>query len=126
MITYYKIVKLRNMYVPDLQCRRQAEILEGAYDTIIDAQCAIDDLQDAIYITDNGEAGAPEYIILEDVDADYISSGRGGDYSNYEWDGCTCGKGRENNPCGECDACIQCMINQDVKYCQDNAIKITI
>lgn len=116
MNTRYAIAILPNEYesgVPGGQVRFLADETSCGhvpiyyYDTIDEAKSAIEEEEDGIYVTNNNEAGAPEYIIVEESIADYINSGRDGDMGAYNWDDCDC---------GECNDCIQLMIDQDRDY----------
>lgn len=71
--------------------------------------------KDAVYYTSHGESGCPTYLVVDDVSADYVISGRGGDISNYNWEDADC-------DCGECSACFAMMIAQDRAFLQDNAL----
>jgi hypothetical protein len=88
--------------------------------TLDEARERVAELDGEVYVTDNGEAGRPEYVIVEDGIADYISSGRNMDLSNYDWDDCSCKAGDEGQCCGECNECLQLQYDQDEQYIRDN------
>jgi hypothetical protein len=125
----YMIAILRNVYQPDLSGLGTVRFYHEEpndqhhpeyYSTIEDAQEQIDMLEDDSYYTCNGEAGAPEYIIVDDDIGDYILDGRNGDLSNYDWSDCGCERGDDNDCCGECQECLEYMIDQDRQYILDN------
>lgn len=128
----YKIAVVPDYYRPDT--RNAVRISDYDYETIDAAQEYIDDLEDDIYVTSHGEAGRPAYLILSDSDAEWISSGRNGDGSNYDWNGCECehannapadyNPGPDDEPycCGECRSCIGHMIDADRFYVECNAV----
>ena len=111
----YNIAILHHCYQPDLQGDGQPSWHECngndlvTYNTVQDAQDQIDDWDDDIYVTDHNEIGRPTYVIISDMTADYIRSGRNQDMSNYDWDNAAC-------DCGECDECMSMMIEQDREY----------
>ena len=126
----YAIAVLRNVYGPDLQGDRTIRFVHDdetrkddytAYDSIEAAQEVIDEKESGTYYTSNNEAGAPEYVIVEAGVADYITTGRGGDMSSYDWDDCECDNRDANgNTCGECSVCIALMIDQDIELVRHN------
>ena len=125
--TQCAIAILPNYYGPDIQGNNAVNFLTTddsnasmiLYDTIDEAQDAIDELEDDTYYLSHGEAGRPEYVIVEDGVADYISDGRNGDMSNYRWDENDCKK-NNGDCCGECPECIEMMIDQDRDYINNN------
>lgn len=130
--TTYAIAVLRNVYRPDIQGERTVRFVHDdetrkddytAYESIEAAQEAIDDMESGTYHTSNNEAGAPKYVIVDSSVADYLTTGRGGDMSSYNWDDCDCEtKDEDGNACGECSACIDMMIDQDIEYIHRNAV----
>ena len=130
--TTYAIAVLRNVYGPDIQGDRTVRFVHDdetrkddytAYESIEAAQEVIDDMESGTYHTSNNEAGAPEYVIVDSSVADYLTTGRGGDMSSYDWDDCDCdNKDEEGNACGECSVCIDMMIDQDIEHVHHNAI----
>lgn len=91
------------------------------FDTIGEAAEMVDEWNTDDYVCAHGEAGRPDYYIVEDHDAEYVSGGRGGDESNYNWDDCDCDR-NDGDCCGECNTCLELMIEQDRQYIIDNAI----
>ena len=120
----YSIAILRDTYEPDIQglgyvsfvCDDQQE--RTAYDDIEEATNKINQLDNEVYITKNGEAGRPEYLIVTDEVATYIETGRNGDMGNYDWDSAAC-------DCGECNECLDMMKIQDRLYIKNNSQKGT-
>jgi uncharacterized protein YjbI with pentapeptide repeats len=112
----YKIVQLGVFYLPDLQGDRTPRILPDLYNTVADARMVVEALDMAIYHLQHNEAGRPDYLILREVDADFIESGRNGDGGNYDWGGAEC-------DCGECSTCTKMMIDQDRWYCRHHQIQ---
>lgn len=101
---------------------READYSIIYYDTPEDAQEAIDKLEAGSYCLSHGEAGRPDYYILDDSDADYIIDGRMGDLSNYDWESIDCDNlDADGNACGECNSCIEGMIDQDILYVINHA-----
>lgn len=111
----YQIVTIPNYYEPDIQGKNAVKISDEIYDSIADAKERIEELEDGTYCLANGEAGRPDYYVVESVDADYIASGRNEDMGNYDWTDADC-------DCGECNACCGMMIDQDRDYVQSNAV----
>ncbi|APU89152.1 hypothetical protein Rctr71_033 [Virus Rctr71] len=112
-----KIVTLRHAYQPDLQGMERPRIEEVYHDTL---QKAIDQIQEwdsEIYYLAHNEYTRPTYIVVEDVDADYVEGGRFEDMSNYDWD-----EDMECGTCGECNTCIRIMIEQDRQYLLNAAL----
>ena len=107
--TQYAIATIPNYYMPDIQGNNA------------EAQSAIDELEDETYCLSHGEAGRPEYVIVDDCVADYIDGGRNSDGSNYDWDDNDCDK-NNGDCCGECQQCIEMMIDQDREYVKANAV----
>jgi hypothetical protein len=123
MADQYQIATIPNYYEPDIQGHNAVKIGEDIYDSIEDAQDAIDGLESDSYCLAHGEAGRPEYVILTTQDADYLSSGRNQDGSNYDWGNNDCAQGHNGDCCGECEGCIAMMIDQDREYAQRNAVE---
>lgn len=116
----FLIAILRDAYQPDLQGLEAPKFYE-VDDKIIDFDSAdeafakVGELDDAVYYTSHGESGRPKYLVVDDVSANYIISGRGGDMGNYNWDSADC-------DCGECSTCFAMMIDQDRDFLKDNAL----
>jgi len=128
MSTQYAIAILHNYYGAESQAKLFAADenntgVDGydTYDTIEEAEEIIEGFNSDDYILAHGEAGRPDYYIVEDHDAEYVSGGRGGDESNYNWDTCDCDR-KNGDCCGECDTCLELMVEQDRQYIIDNAI----
>lgn len=123
----YHIAILKHVYQPDLQGDRQPQWRTDHHDDLIsydspeEARAEIADAESEIYVTGNNESERPEYIIVDDVTADYIRDGRNMDLSNYDWDNCSC-KRNNGECCGECNECITLMIDQDRDYIRARAI----
>lgn len=125
----YAIAILRNAYQPDMQGLgavhfemddNQRNINLYSLD---DAKARIEELDGDVYVTTNGEAGRPDYYIVDEVTADYIETGRNSDMSDYDWDNDPCtSHDNDGNACGECKECIDMMINQDRQLVQSNAV----
>jgi len=121
----YKIVVLRQAYSPDLQGIERPHFLSEensqddlVIDTIEDAKDKIEELDNEIYVTSNGESGRPEYLIVDD---NYTIGYD--DMSNYNWDDSDCDRGADGEACGECADCIQLMINQDRQGVINNKVE---
>lgn len=110
----YKIVELKNTYTPDLQGDRQPIVLDEAYENYTDTQDAVYELDHEVYVTSNNEADRPDYLIVEEIDADYVEDGRNMDMGNYNWSESEC-------DCGECSDCCEMMISQDRAYLRQAA-----
>jgi len=116
----YAISVLRNVYQPDIQGESQpgfhndfhGNIVE--FETIEEAKSEIAEWESDRVVLSHNEYSAPDYIIVSDVTADYIQSGRNSDMSNYDWDGAEC-------ECGECQKCFAMMISQDRDYIRSHA-----
>lgn len=132
--TTYAIAVLRNVYRPDIQGERTVRFVQEdgqnhpeeyrTYPSAQEALDAVDELDGEVYCTGNNEAGRPDYVVVKDTVADYITSGRWGDMSNYDWDECECANiDEDGNACGECSACIDMMIDQDIEYIHRNLIQ---
>ena len=111
----YMIYAMPNFYEPDLAGNNQPYLLtiDGTAEpecfvAIQDAQDRIDELESDVYVTANGEAGRPEYVI---VDHDPLEAYHD-DRSYYNWDGCEC-LHDDGYCCGECSSCISWMIDKD-------------
>jgi hypothetical protein len=124
----YAIAILHNEYGRDTQVKMYAANENATtqygydlYDTIEEAQEIIDDMEADDYVLSHNEAGRPDYYIVDDNDADYVATGRGGDESNYDWSDCSCTR-NNGDCCGECDECIDIEIEQDREYIIDNAV----
>lgn len=120
----FMIAILRSMYHPDIQGKRSVRFVTETpdnptdvkyFDTIDEAKNEIDTMENELYLLSNGEAGRPEYIIVDDNDGDYILSGQSGDRSNYDWTNAKC-------CCGECSKCLDMMIDQDRKYIEERGM----
>jgi hypothetical protein len=118
--TTYAIAILPDYYEPDIQGNNRVRFIEDNngdteyYDTIHEAREAIEQLENDRYYLTHGEAARPDYYVVEDGIAAYIMEGRGGDMSNYDWDDADC-------DCGDCNICIDMMMQQDREYVVDNA-----
>ena len=110
-----QIAKLGHYYQPDIQGSEQPRIAEELYDTIDEAKAVIAEREDGVYLLDHNESGRPTYVIVDDVTAYYITSGRHQDMSNYDWHNAEC-------ECGECNTCMAMMIGQDREYLLTNAV----
>lgn len=132
--TTFAIAILRNFYHHDIQGQRSVLFVqeEGqkhpedykTYDTLRDALDAVDEMDYEVYYLSHNEADRPEYVIVDADVADYIISGRGGDMSNYDWDDCDCDNcDADGNACGQCNVCIDMMIDQDIDHVRDNAVE---
>ena len=106
----YKIAILKQTYAPDIHGDSSPYFADENYDTIADAQQAVNRMTSAVYITGSGESGRPELIIV-DNDAELGYS----DLSSYNWDSSDCTRGNDNTPCGECADCLQLIISQNRK-----------
>jgi hypothetical protein len=91
------------------------------YDTIDEARVVVDNIADYTYYLSSGEAGRPEYMIVDDEIASYITSGRNSDGGNYDWIGCDCDK-QDGKPCGDCDDCLAYMSDEDRDYLRNHSI----
>ena len=118
--TNYSIVILLNVF--DTSEEREtiqwemddrARLVE--YDTLADAITRRDELAEALYVTGSHEAGRPEYVILDDTDAEYLRSGRNGDMSNYDWADADC-------ECGDCRECREMMQEQDRDWISEHEV----
>jgi hypothetical protein len=115
METKYQIVALPNFYEPDIQGNNRPYVVceddgqtERVFDSIDDARHAIDDLESDIYVTANGESGRPDYYVTEwGVETQYE------DQSWYDWENNDCDGGIDGSCCGECQQCIEMMIDRD-------------
>lgn len=130
--TTYCVIVQRNMYQPDLRGHGNCQPLTDdrgnaiEYDTIDDAQAAIDEADSGIYAAGNGEAGRPEYWIV-DADAVRMVDGRHEDMGNYPWpaDGGDCtNPDRDGNQCGDCDNCREWMTCQDNDFLTAEKIEV--
>lgn len=116
----YTIAVLRNVYQPDIQGESQPQFytdnhgLIVEFETIEEAQALVAEWKSGVIVIGNNEYAAPDYHIVDVSTAEYVLSGRGGDMSNYEWEGCIC-------ECGECADCIGMMIEQDCDYIRSRA-----
>jgi hypothetical protein len=126
--TKYAIAVLRSMYYPDIAGDRAVEFVGDdparpddytLYDTIEAAQEVVDVLNAERYVLAHGEASRPDYVIVTDTTAEYISHGRW-DASNYDWRGheCSCIEEYGN----VCEDCIAMMIDQDIDYVRSHAV----
>jgi hypothetical protein len=98
---------LRNMYQPDIQGKGRPYYIDGYYDTAEEAFEELRKLEDEPYYTSNGEAGRPEYIVIdEDESIDFEV-----DFSGSDCD------------CGECVACQSHITETIRKVYRNNAIK---
>lgn len=128
----YIVVGIKNLYAgalgngPLIWERDNRGELTG-YATIAEALESVEELDDSVYTTDGNEAGRPEYYVLADNDAEYICTGRNGDGGNYEWEGvdCEC-PDADGNACGDCKACIDATIQQDIDWIKDHAVPARI
>jgi len=93
------------------------------FETIEEAREWIKEAESEVYVLEHNEYMSPEYIIVEDIVAEFIRSGRNQDLSNYDWSGCVCTKGPDGEPCGECNECFSHMAALDRDYIWENAIK---
>jgi hypothetical protein len=106
------------MYQPDYA-------MDGAPTIVFDGtleECRewIESAENETYYTSNGEAGAPEYIIIPSISFLSVGDGVGHeDGSMYDWDDVVCEQEEEDNysgyPCGECRACMEHMMEQDIE-----------
>ena len=111
----YKIVALPDFFLPDIQGRNRPVVVrsdetgaERYFDTLDGAREAKGELESGRYDCRNGEAGRPEYHIVE---ADFVIGHEDG--GNYDWDDCDCTAGEDGEACGECNECLALMIEQD-------------
>ena len=120
----YSIAIIRDYYGPKqtlsfVSDERQERIV---YDSIADARDVIDEMDSETFTLDHNESNRPTYHIVDDNTADYMATGRNYDMSNYDWDKSTCTQGDDNSPCGECDDCLEYMLNADIEYIESNAV----
>lgn len=123
----YQIAILRHTYMPDLQGERSPRFFSDRndntveFETVEEARAMIDEWNSEVVVLSNNESGRATYLIVEDVDGDYIRGGRNGDMSNYDWGDfekfCS-----HDDACGECSGCINYMIDQDRQYLTNNAV----
>lgn len=111
----YQIAEMPYYYTPDIQGRNRPEILSEIYDSVEKAENEISSWNNQVYILHHGEYSRPDYCILTVADAEYISSGRNFDMSNYDWNDAVC-------VCGECNNCLAEMIEQDRQFIYDRKI----
>lgn len=108
----YAIVILRNAYTPDLQGIGRPQVVAAGL-TAEEASEKIDELDNDDYYTSNGEAGRPEYILIEDCGVEEGETLGHDDGSLYDWDRIDCNREDDGDKCGECLSCIEGMIEQD-------------
>lgn len=109
----YAIAIIRTAYTPDLQGIGRPRIIESDL-TATQARSRMAELDAEPYCTSNGEAGAPEYILIEDHGYEVGQTIGCEDASEYDWDLIDCThEDDDGNKCGECQSCILGMINQN-------------
>jgi len=90
------------------------------WENAAEAQKWINEREGEIYVTRSGEAGRPDYWIVPEYAAAVLQS-RSDDGSLYDWpeaiDGC------DDGACGQCDACVEWMADQDDEYLKSVQIK---
>ena len=106
----YTIVQIKNVYHPDIQGIGRPRIYEEngerqEFETLDEAFAKIDEVESESYRTQNGEAGAPDYYVLESVG--FLEEKC---LDEYTWDGCEC----EHDCCGDCLECQEHMMREDV------------
>ena len=116
----YSIAILLNVFdTPEERVTIQWETDDRArlveYDTLVDAITRRDELDAECYVTHSYEAGRPEYVILDDTDAEYVRNGRNGDMSNYDWEDADC-------ECGDCRECREMMQEQDRDWISEHEV----
>ena len=133
----YAIVRQRNVYQGTLGINGHAHVMtEGdqsgtasndplLYDTAVEAQAAIDEIDNGVYVTMHGEAGRPDYWIVP-VDATEEIEARAADQGRYDWPDDTvdwdCAD-KIGNVCGQCDQCIEWTAGQDDNYLASKRVK---
>lgn len=116
----FAIAILKNVYTPDIQGESQPRFYSDDhgeiiyFDTTAEAKAQIAEWQNDRIVLSHNEHSAPDYVIVNDVTADYIRDGRNQDMSNYDWDHADC-------HCGNCQTCFAMMINQDRRYIRTHA-----
>ncbi|MEM4658358.1 MAG: hypothetical protein QXX77_08065 [Candidatus Methanosuratincola sp.] len=111
----YKIAVLRYAYQPDTGGLERVYFLDEEFETVEEAKEFIAELDNEVYILQHNEYSRPDYLVVDDVTADWIMSGRNSDLSNYDWSDTEC-------TCGECSKCIVTIIDQDRAYVRKYAI----
>lgn len=121
----YKIIGIKNLFNSQLEnpflYREDERGNTEDYDTLAAARDVVTGLDQDIYVTGSGEAGRPEYYILEERDFDYMRSGRNGDGGNYDWGNCDC-KADKGDCCGSCETCCLAMCDEDIEWIKTHAI----
>lgn len=110
------LYRLRHAYKPDLRGLERPFLVDW-YESYAEAMEDAKAYDSKPYVLMHGEYSPPTYVIVDAQVADYIESGRYEDMSNYDWDDAEC-------TCGECNKCIQMMIEQDREYILDHAMTV--
>ena len=115
----YAIAIVRDFYGPQQTLgfysdEKQDRVVFG---TVEDAQEAIYKIRAEIYVLAHNESNSPTYYIVNENTAEYITTGRNSDMSNYDWDDWNC-------DCGECDECLEFMLKEDIQLVKNEAEKL--
>lgn len=111
----YKIAVLRYAYQPDIAGLERVHFINEEFETVEEAKEFIAELDNEVYILQHNEYSRPDYVVVDEVTANWVESGRNGDLSNYDWSNAEC-------TCGECNKCIATMIGQDRAYVRKYAV----
>jgi hypothetical protein len=123
-VTTYAIVKIANAYAPDIQGIGRSRVVACGL-TAEAATERIDELDNDVYVTSNGEAGRPEYILIEDYGVEEGQTIGHEDGSMYDWDRIDCNhEDDDGDKCGECQSCIEGMITQDQELVRGMAVEV--
>lgn len=112
----YRIATIRNFYLNSIGSGNPLSFSDEKFDTIQKAKEEIEGQESIAYVLDNNEAERPELLIVSDIVAEWIISGRCDDGSNYDWEENECG-------CGCCEDCYDMMNDQDLEYIRKHAEK---
>lgn len=121
-MTTHQVVSIRNMYQPDYMLEGSPRIVfEGSID---ECRKWVDESNDKSYCTSNGEAGAPELLIIPAICQLGVGDGVGKeDCSRYNWNKNVCEYATDDGyPCGECRGCLELMMEQDCDMVRKIAI----
>jgi len=118
----YIVVSIGDYYSPDLEGKGAPKVVYDS-ESVEDCFEWIEDKENNTYYLSHNEAGRPIYYVLEDYHLSVDDRYGYEDGSCYDWEDIDCNK-LNGEACGECQACISAMIEQDIALVKHNQVNI--
>ena len=117
----YKIYYLRNYYANQIggsinwHAEADAEGRETEFESLAEAQAALDEITSGPTHLGHGECAAPDFVIVDAAGGPPQPD----ELDGYDWSECDCSEGYDESACGECDECLGLMRAQNLAIGQD-------